>query len=61
MFRYLDIIAKELKNIKSPVTMSKTPVTIDMTLICRFSLWKYLRNVLIPRDVSINGIASPME
>jgi hypothetical protein len=61
VLKYPDMIAKESKNIKTPVTMSKTPVAIDMTLICRFSLWKYLRKVLIPRDVSINGIASPME
>ncbi len=55
------MIEKELKNIKTPVTISKTPVTIDMTLICCLSLWKYLRQVLIPREVIIKGIASPME
>ncbi len=40
VLKYPDMIAKESKNIKIPVTMSKTPVTIDMSLICRFSLWK---------------------
>ncbi len=61
MLKYPDMIEKELENIKIPVSISKTPVTIDMALICCLSLWKYLRKVLIPREVSIKGIASPAE
>jgi hypothetical protein len=59
--KYPDIIAKELKNIKPPVTMSRSPVITETTLMCRLNLWKCLRKVFMPRDVRIKGMASPSE
>ncbi len=61
LFKYAAIIPRELKKIKTPVTMRNNPVTMETILMCFLSLLKCLRKVLMPRDVSRNGMARPAE
>jgi hypothetical protein len=59
--KYPDIIAKELKNIKTPVTMRRSPVTTETILMWCFNLWKCFMKVFMPMDVRRKGMASPSE
>ena len=61
VLKYPAIIANELKNIKSPVAIRKTPVITEINLICLLTLLKCLRKVLIPKEVNMKGIARPSE
>ena len=61
VLKYPAIIANEFEKIKTPVTIRNIPVITEMSFICLLTLLKCLKKVLMPKEVSMKGMARPKE